>query len=103
MPIVADKFHDDIKLLDINLEPGTTVYVSDDMKYNFYQILDEQGKYEIIQEIPEEAEDLPNRFATLGYEKVPAEIDRIITSPKSDNSDRIYIYTRQTTEEQKEL
>lgn len=102
-PIVADKFHDDITLLDTNLEPGTTIYISDDMKYNFYQILDQQGKYSVVQEIPEETTDLPSNFATLGHEKVTAEIDRIITSPKSYNSDRIYIYTRQITEEQKEL
>lgn len=102
-PIVADKFHDDISLLENNLEPGTTIYVSDDIKYNFYQILDQQGKYNIIQEVPEETADFPNSFATLGHEKVTAEINRIITSPKSYNSDRIYVYTRSSTEEQKEL
>jgi len=102
IPVVADKFQDDIKLLDTNLETGTTVYVQDENKYNFYQILDQQGKYTVVQGIPEK-EELPERFAVLGHEKVPADIERIITSPKSDNSDRIYIYTRQTTEEQKEL
>ncbi len=103
IPIVADKFHDDIKLIEANLETGTTIYVQDETKYNFYQILDQQGEYTIIQEIPEKADELPTHFAILGHEKVSASIERIITSPKSDNSDRIYIYTRQTTEEQKEL
>lgn len=100
IPIVADKFHDDIKLLDINLEPGTTLYVSDTIAYDFYQILDQQGKYTVIHELPENLTDLPQQFATLGHTEVSANIERIITSPKSDNSDRIYVYnTSQTTEE----
>ncbi len=103
IPIVADKFHDDIKLIEANLSTNDTLYVTDELSYNFYQILNRQGKYTVVQTLPEKPEDLPKHFATLGRETVSAEIERIITSPKSDNSDRIYVYTRQTTEEQKEL
>lgn len=102
-PVVADKFHDDIGLIEENLEPGSTIYVTDDTRYNFYQIFNHQGKYNVIQEIPEDAKELPKQFAVLGSRDVSANIERIITSPKSDNSDRIYIYTRQITGEQKEL
>lgn len=100
IPIVADKFHDDLKLLYANLEPGSTIYVANDTKYHFYQILDQQGKYTIVQSLPENPENLPPSFASLGSANTSANIERIITSPKSDNSDRIYLYTRQITEEQ---
>lgn len=98
-PIVADKFHDDIKLIEDNLEPNSIIYVTDDIKYNFYQIFNHQGKYNVVQKLPENAKDLPASFAILDHSDTRADIKRIITSSKSDNSDRIYIYTRQNTEE----
>jgi len=103
IPAVADKFTNDIQLINDNLENNTTIYITNGITYNFYQILQQQGKYTIMSELPAEAKDFPEHFATLGHEVIPATIERIITSPKSDNSDRIYIYNRQITEEQKEL
>ena len=36
---------------------------------------------------------MPEKYATLGKIEVPGTIENIITSSKSDNSDRIYMYT----------
>lgn len=99
-PTVADKFNNDIYLVDLHLRPGSTIYILDDeVAYNFFAILDNQGLYQVSDTIPEN-QDLPKQFATLGlHEQVPGEIERIITSPKSHNSDRIYVYTMQNEKE----
>ena len=94
VPIVADKFNDDIALLHQNVTPGSTLYVLNNVNaYRFYHILDDRQEYTVADHFPEAAE-LPQTFATLGlHDGTPGRIQRIITSPKSDNSDRIYIYT----------
>lgn len=95
VPMVADKFNNDITLVQDHLSPGDTLYIIDNpIAYNFFQILDQNSDYHISDTLPEEA-NLPNNFATLGLTNLSsAEITNIITSPKSDNSDRIYMYTR---------
>lgn len=94
VPTVADKFNNDIVLLDQNINSGSTIYVLDDTTaYNFYHILDDHHIYTVVDHLPETS-DLPTTFTTLGlHDGVPGQIQRIITSPKSDNSDRIYVYT----------
>ncbi len=101
-PMVADKFNNDLILMDKNLTHGSTLYILDDeIAYNFYAIMDYQGIYHVANTLPENTEDLPKNFATLGlHEDMPGEIQRIITSPKSHNSDRIYIYTTIQNEEE---
>jgi|InofroStandDraft_1065614.scaffolds.fasta_scaffold19015_2 hypothetical protein len=102
VPMVADKFNNDIYLVDQNLTPGSTIYILDDkISYSFFAILDAQGIYHVFDKLPE-TNQLPDKFATLGlHENMPGEVEHIITSPKSHNSDRIYIYT--TQDEEKEL
>lgn len=102
VPMVADKFNNDVYLASQNLTPDSTLYVLDDeIAYNFFAILDAQGVYHVSNTLPE-ANQLPNQFATLGlHDNIPGKIKHIITSPKSHNSDRIYIYT--TQDEEKEL
>ena len=94
VPMVADKFNDDIYLIEENLDANIPLYILDDATaYNFFVIMGEQGDYTIANALPE-IDQLPTRFATLGLsEETPGKIERIITSPKSHNSDRIYIYT----------
>lgn len=92
VPMVADKFNNDIELVSNNLEPGTTLYIiGNPVEYEFLEILDTIGTYHVENKLPE-TEDLPKSFATIEHQAVDAEINNIITSPKYDNSDRIYIY-----------
>lgn len=93
VPMVADEFHNDLALVEENVEPGHTIYViNDDVAYNFYKIYEDMGRFTIKNEFqPGDKGD----FATLGMQKnAPGIINDIITSPKSNNSDRIYLYTR---------
>lgn len=98
IPVVADHFNNDISLINENLAPEDTLYViSSEAEQNFYQILEDQHKINLETARPET---WPTNFAVLHHESdVPGEITRIITSPKADNSDRIYLYSNQVTEE----
>lgn len=92
-PMVADQFNNDITLIHDNIPSDSTLYIIDnEVAYNFYQILSDQTNLKIQNTLPDSS-DLPAQFATLGPTSVSGIINRIITSPKSDNSDRIYMYT----------
>ena len=91
-PAVANEFQNDLSLVYENVEPDTTLLVpGGTLDYDFYHILEETAGYQ-VKTAPEGSE---KAIATLG--KWPEKLDdydlyRIITSPKSTNSDRIYIY-----------
>ncbi len=90
-PAVASQFEDDLSLIYQNLDPGTTLLISGGtLEYDFYHILDDQGKFKVVSS----AEDATYPVATLG--KWPTDLKKplslIIPSPKSQNSDRIYLY-----------
>ena len=101
VPMVADKFNNDVRLIHEELPRGSTIYVLDDeIAYNFYAIMEQRGSYHVANTLPDTTE-LPQKFATLGQQdNIPGEIERIITSPKSHNSDRIYVYTTIQNEEE---
>lgn len=92
VPMVADQFNNDITLVSEHLDPGTTIYVLDSpVRYQFFSILADEGLYNVADELPVV---LPREFATLGLrDGIEGNIVDIITSPKSENSDRIYMYT----------
>lgn len=100
VPMVADKFNNDITLASAHLDPGSTIYIINrDVEYQFFEILDDQGIYTIENTLPEPAQ-LPTTFSVFGlHSDTPGEIQEIITSPKYDNSDRIYIYNNIYTTE----
>ena len=90
-PAVSNQFQNDLELIYANVEPGTTILVSGGtLEYDFYRILADQGKYAVTST----PESLSGPVATLG--KWPTDLEKqlslIIPSPKSQNSDRIYIY-----------
>lgn len=95
IPVVADAFNDDIHLVQENIEPNSTLYViNSPTEYNFFKILETRDeKFTVADIIPAESE-LPESYATLGHQEIPGTIKQIITSPKFENSDRIYLYTR---------
>ena len=94
VPMVADQFTSDLTLARQHLDPGTTLYVVNDPDaLAFYQILGSELDLTVSDTLPA-ADQLPEHFATLGHQlDDPAHLSQIITSPKSDNSDRIYLYT----------
>ena len=94
VPMVADEFDNDITLVRANIEPGSTLYVVDDeTAYNFFKILESEEKFCTVENTFPAPENYPKNFATLGPTEVSGELINIITSPKSNNSDRIYLYT----------
>lgn len=103
IPMVANEFDNDIELVSENIDHNTTLYIVDnEIAYNFFKILEEHGENRVQDTLPENAEDYPTHFATLGLTPVPGSLERIITSPKSNDSDRIYIYNtiNQNTEQE---
>lgn len=94
VPMVADEFNNDVTLIQNNLPQGDTIYVIDnETSYNFLKILQTNNNSYIIENQIPEINNLPAQYATLGHHKISGELNNIITSPKSDNSDRIYMYT----------
>lgn len=94
IPMVADEFVDDIALVHAHVSPNTTFYVlNNETAYQFFKILEAEKDYTVTDSFPEDTNEIPTYFATLGRQDVEGTLERIITSPKYDNSDRIYIYT----------
>ena len=92
-PNVADQFNNDITLIHENVNPDDILVVNSDTEYNFYRILNETANFHVVDTIPVTHS---NNFATLGEfsnANNSGKLYRIITSPKSDNSARIYLYT----------
>jgi len=90
-PAVANEFQDDLSLVYQNVESGSTLLISGGtLDYDFFHILDDQGKYTVTST----SEGLTAPVASLGKwpTKLKFELYRIIPSPKTINSDRIYIY-----------
>ena len=95
-PVVADEFQSDLTLILENVEPHSTILIpADNPGFDFYKILEKKGQYIITSDTPS-TQDKENitKIASLGKwpAKLPYDLSRIITSQKSSNSDRIYLY-----------
>lgn len=100
VPMVADEFNNDITLVRNNLTNNETLYIIDNpTAYNFFKILETENSHlTVTNTLPEPAK-MPEKYATLGKNDISGTLNRIITSSKSDNSDRIYMYTRNQAQE----
>ena len=94
-PRVADNFNNDITYIKNNLETGSVLIVKEDEpNYNFYKLLEHYNSITVMSELPK------RNNLTVAYLGEPAaasdnlELQRIITSPKSRKSDRLYIYKK---------
>lgn len=89
---VADEFTNDLELIYKHVDQKTTLVARhDSLEFYFYKILEDKTEYKIV--TPAEAP--KTEIATIGYMESMSntrELSRIITSPKSAESDRIYIY-----------
>ncbi|MBQ6147259.1 glycosyltransferase family 39 protein [Candidatus Saccharibacteria bacterium] len=103
VPAVANQFSSDLNLVSETLNENMTLLAEENsLDYKFYEVYEDRTHSLMLASKLKEAK--PGyKVATLGkasadylaeaesMEKVLS-LDRIITSPKSDNSDRIYIY-----------
>jgi hypothetical protein len=89
-PNVANEFSDTIDVIKQNLDNQTLV-VKDN--YQFYKILEHSTGLKVVESTPEVLE--TEQLAVLDAEQPLGNytLSRIITSPKKDNSDIIYLYT----------
>ena len=100
-PAVANQFTTDLELVQTHLTEETILLASENsLNYAFYEVYEDRH-HSLTLLTPDEyaARPVYSDIATLG--KLDAltlpdgyRLKTIITSPKSDNSDRIYIYTR---------
>lgn len=91
-PMVANQFNDDISLVRKNLDAGTVLLIKEGaVEFDFYKILEGQTGITVMGAVPER-DDV--KVATLGVwdEEIDLPLRRIVTSQKSQNSDRLYIY-----------
>ena len=114
-PAVANQFTNDLSLIRDHVEDGSTLVVLNENEYDFYKILADPAlvghrEIEVVNKLPEKP---VLKLATLGLIEENLEegetsafagynLDRIVTNSKSQNSDRIYLYTKtnsETTEE----
>jgi hypothetical protein len=89
-PNVAGEFSDKINVIRKNLNEGYLV-VNDN--YSFYKILENKSNIKVVNDFSEISD--TSQIAILGTSAPPENyaLSRIITSPKKDNSDIIYLYT----------
>lgn len=91
-PMVANQFNNDITLVRENLSAGTVLLVKNDtVEYQFYKILEGENGITVMDSVPDRSD---IQIATLGMwdEAIDLPLRRIVTSQKTQNSDRLYIY-----------
>ena len=92
-PAVASKFNNDITIVNQNLPENSTIFIpNNDLEYNFYKILENSTSIKITKDLP--SSEISTPVATLGKteQNLELKLSKIITSPKAQNSDRLYIY-----------
>ncbi len=97
-PRVAKNFTNDLTLIQDHLKSGTILLINPETdNYDFYKLLENYSSYTIVTKLPERIEDAS--VAVLGdtCQDERLELKEIITSPKTRNSGRLYIYSKITT------
>ncbi|MBQ6486461.1 hypothetical protein IJI76_01905 [Candidatus Saccharibacteria bacterium] len=112
-PAVANNFSNDLILVKKNVSENSALVVVDEKAYEFYKILENktilgwEKKITVLNSVPE----IPKgNIVTLGRLEENLDegevsvlagykLDRIITNSKSQNSDRLYLYTPKTGED----
>ncbi len=88
-PVVADDFSDTLEVIRNNLS-DETLLISDN--YDFYKILESSTKIKVVDSLDESAEKLAVLEKIEDESMKNYQLSQIITSPKRDNSDIIYLY-----------
>ncbi len=97
-PRVANNFNNDLTIITDNVNKETPILITEDTQNGkFYSLLAKYEDYKIISENSNVDEYVT--FTAKKDEKFA--LKQIITSPKSRNSDRLYIYSKVTEQEEK--
>ncbi len=104
-PRISENFSNDITLINKHLEPGTVLVIDDAEKNNeFYSLFGKYNSLTVTLELPQRIETPVAYLGGPSDETEALDLKQIITSPKSRNSDRLYIYEKsvpESTEEEK--
>lgn len=89
-PRVASNFSNDLSIIDQEIDKSTTIYINNETtNKDFYILLSKYNGYKVVQDVPKDT-----KIATFNPIEIKEySLQRIITSPKSRNSDRLYIYS----------
>lgn len=92
-PRVTKNFNSDIQIINNELNAGEILIISEEDNQNFYKLFE---KYKSITVLSEPPSNYNTRIAYLGNKTDSKDLvlERIATSSKSRNSDRLYIYTK---------
>ncbi|MBQ1373083.1 glycosyltransferase family 39 protein [Candidatus Saccharibacteria bacterium] len=97
-PHVADNFSNDISYITDSLDSGSVLVVDPETEYyDFYKLLENYNSITVTDKTPDR-KDLTIAYLGKTTDDEKLELTRIITSPKSRNSDRLYIYKSATKE-----
>jgi hypothetical protein len=93
-PQVAKYYNDDITLLRDNLDSNTTILVKHNSpEYDFYKLLEKRENVKVVSELPTTT---PKQLITIGKQKLAEnsglKLKRIVTSDRTDDANRLYIY-----------
>ena len=92
-PNVAKNFNNDIELIN-ELETGSILIVSKTQENrDFYELFERYNSITVTEDIPERGANIITYLGQTTTSKDFA-LKQIITSPKSRNSDRLYIYEK---------
>jgi hypothetical protein len=93
-PRVVENFNDDLQIIRDRIATTTPIYVNEQTEHReFFEILSKYDDYQLIDSI----NDNTTEYATFNaYKSDNFKLKEIITSPKSRNSDRLYIYSKDT-------
>lgn len=94
-PIAVHNFNNDLELIQRELKPNDYLLVSsDNSDLNFYNFVAERCGYRLATDTPKNAG--KHQIAVIQPYEINAEnlaLQRIVTSSRAENSDRLYIYT----------
>ena len=94
-PRVAKNFSDDINIIQDNLQGGAILIVDQNNEnLNFYRLLDQHNNFTVYTDIPEEVSDKKIAILNQTTDREDLALKQIITSSKTRNSDRLYIYEK---------
>ena len=100
-PNVAKNFNNDIELIN-KLESGSILVVSENQEdRDFYKLFEHYNSITIVDTMPKRHPDKIVYLAEISNEE-NYQLKQIITSPKSRNSDRLYIYEKNPTNQGEE-
>jgi hypothetical protein len=93
IPQVTKLFSSDISLVRANLKDGATILAPmDSLEYDFYKIFESRHDISVTSQVPTDINSLTIVLKSFDHTKIEHPIDKIITSHKINDADRLYIY-----------